>query len=345
MRRRAVAVVMVAIGVALIGLTLGANLFGRTKAHEGLTDDFRPLMDKTVLSRLRADVDGFQAAFTEFDKKGVPMLAGVQKTSPDEVRASIAKNYPTAGVVLAELPAALTEYTGLINTFEAQRDNFRSADAIPTKSVPSTVTPWVMLAFGVLAIGVGILMLRPGIVAPVVMVAMGLALLLGPLALSFPRKAVDADAVNAAFKPAITKELVAEAKQVFGSLDAMSSEMDSMIADIGKSMGLDPAQTKALMGAVLPKFTAMMADLPAKTGGFKELIGTLDGNIDNYYLLRNMAFQPFVWVFLLMGTAMTLAGAFVFKVERQLARAARLAGAAMPGMPVAPTATPPAANQ
>lgn len=327
------------IGVALVGLTLGANLFARTRAHEGLTQDFRPLLSEKVLSSLKADIDGFQAAFTEFENKAVPMLAGVQKTSPDEVRASLAKNYPTAGVVLAELPAALAEYEALVGVFVAQRDNFKMADAIPTKSAPSTVAPWFILAFGVIAVGVGIVMFRPGVVAPVAMVGLGLALLLGPLTLSFPRKAVGTDAVNAAFKPVVTRELVAESKQIFGSLDAMSSELGAMIADIGKSMGLDPAQTQALMKGVLPKFTAMMADLPAKTSGFKDLIGTLDDNIDNYYMLRNMAFRPFVWAFLLMGTAMTLAGAFVFKVERRLARAARLAGAAMPvGPPVAPSA-------
>lgn len=333
------------IGLALFGLTLGADLFARTKAHEGLTQDFRPLLSEKVLSPLKADVDGFQAAFAEFDNKAVPMLAGVQKTSPDEVRVSLAKNYPTAGVVLAELPAALAKYEGLVGVFEAQRDNFKMADAIPTKSAPSTVTPWFLLAFGIIAVGVGIVMFRPGVVAPVVMVALGLALLLAPLALGFPRKAVAADAVNAAFKPVVTRELVAESKQIFGSLDAMSSEMGAMIADIGKSMGLDPAQTQALMKGVLPQFTAMMADLPSKTRGFKELIGTLDSNIDNYYMLRNMAFRPFVWAFLVMGTAMTLAGAFVFKLERGLARAARLAGAAMPGVPVGPPVTPPAVHQ
>ena len=244
MRRRVAAVMMVTIGVVLIGLTFGADLFARTKAHEGLTQDFRPLLSEKVLSPLKADVDGFQAAFREFDNKAVPMLAGVQKTSPDEVRASLAKNYPTAGVVLGELPPALAKYEALVGVFEARRDNFELADADPHEIDSLYRYPLVHACVRRYCCRVGIVMFRPGVVAPVVMIALGLALLLAPLALGFPRKAVGTDAVNAAFKPVVTRELVAESKQIFGSLDAMSSEMGAMIADIGKSMGLDPAQTR-----------------------------------------------------------------------------------------------------
>lgn len=330
MRRRIAAAVMVAMGLALIGLTVGMNLFARTQANEELSRGFKPLMGKAFLSQLRTDSDNFKAALTEFNEKAVPMLAGVQQTTPEAVRASIAKDYPAAWVVLDELPGTLTKYVGLIDMFETQRDNFESADAIPTKSVPSTAMPWAMVVLGVMVVGIGILMFRPGVAAPAGMLAMGLALLLGPLALSFPSKAVDADAVNAAFKPIITKELVADGKRILGSLDQMSTDMDLMIGELGQSMGLDPAQTSGLMADAFPTFTAMMSDLPTRTERYERLIGTVDENIDNYYLIRNMAFTPFVWVYLVIGIAMTLAGAFVFRLERVLARAARLAGASVP---------------
>lgn len=322
MRRKLAGFSAVGVGLALIGTTLGLSLFKRTQAMESLVGDFRPLVAKPSMDQLDRDLARIDRVVIEQDQKMKPLIAKAMSMTPEQYDAMIAERYPAVDETWSRLPTVLPKYQGLVDSLAAQRERFALTDSIPTKGIPATTMPWAMLGVGAFCIGLGMLTLtRRGVVGPGLAAGVGVVLLALPLALSFPHKAVEADALNRSLKPVVNQELVDEGKAAFGSLAAMGAELDALVAEFAAMFGFTPEQAQPLMAENFPEFTALVADFDATTGRFQSLIADVDANVGNYDLLKNLAFTPFVWLFLLAGLAMTLSGAMAFRLERTLARA------------------------
>lgn len=322
MRRKIASFTAIGLGITLLSLTFGLAMFRRSSSMEHMMGAFRPWMTEQSLSSLQTDVKKFEAAGAEFDGKIMPLFAQMRGTTVGSLKVQLAKDYPAVATVTQGLSSTLPKYERLITTLDKERDHFASADAIPVSSVPATTLPWAMLGVGVAALGIGFALRRPGRGAPVAMVVLGSLLLLAPLAMAFPHKAVGADALNATFKKVLDRKVIAEGKGLFKELQPMVAEFGVILPGLAHDLGMPPQQVQALFDKQFPVFTSAIDTIPQKAPRFERLIADIEGNLNNYDDVKNLQFTPFVWLFLLGGLGTALSGLSALRFEQALVKVA-----------------------
>jgi hypothetical protein len=300
------------VGAALIAVAVFRNLFAVGPAFESMIKDFRPWLTDESIAALRTDLSGLGGAVDEFQTGLAPTLATQLGMTPEEFGGMVATEFPAVATGMATVPEAAGSFTGIIDLLDAQQENFASADAIPTTGLPATTVPWGMVLAGALAIALGLVMAysmsRVGAIAVLVL---GVLLVVAPLALSLPDKAQGADDLNAALKPVYNAEMVQGASGAVEVIGAMGTEMGgAMLPGLGGMLGMDEAQTQAFLGENFPAIAGAMGTLPDSIGRFTGMVGAFADNLDNYDILKPVAFVPIVWTLVAAGGALIVLGGF-----------------------------------
>ncbi|HSM02522.1 MAG TPA: hypothetical protein VK960_08825 [Acidimicrobiia bacterium] len=309
MKKRVTGSLVIAAGIALIAITVARNLFAVGPAFENLIDDFRPWLTDETIATLQADLDGLGGAVESIQTGMIPDLAAQLNVTPEELAATIGEQFPDVATGLQVVPQASGEFAGIIGLLDEQQANFLSADEIPTADLPATTVPWGFLAAGVLALVVGVAMLRFGRWGDIAAVALGALLVVAAVVLSLPGKASDADDLNAALKPVYTEEMVTGASGAVAALGAMGDEMSSaMLPGLGQMLGMTPEEVQGFIQQSYPEIAGAMQAMPDAIGRFDAMVATFAGNLDNYETLRPVAFVPIVWTMVGAGAVILLAG-------------------------------------
>ena len=211
--------------------------------------------------------------------------------------------------VMTQLPQIVTTFDGLVTTLDQQRPLFRSADAIPTKSIPATTLPWMLAGLGVVLVLVGGTMWfspQAGATTAVVLGALMIAL---PLALSLPQKASDADKLNSNLKPVYTAAMVTQAKDALATVSAMGTQMQTqMLPALATQLHLTPAQLQQMMATSFPATAAAIGNLPTALPRFQTLVADFDSNLGNYDTLKPVSFVPIIWTTMGLGLLTLIGG-------------------------------------
>jgi hypothetical protein len=308
--RKVLAGAMVVIGGTFVAVTLIVNLFHVGTAFEGLTDGFRPVMTQQSIDTARQDIADLGAAGTEFQTKLVPAMAAQLKTTPAQLTASFATQFPdvTAGVVA--LPTVVPTFNGLVSTLDQQRPLFVSADAIPTKDLPSTTLPWAFLLSGLLVMGLGVYTWFAPRRGSVLALVLGGLLIAAPLVMSLPGKAGDADQMNTNLKPVYTQQLITQANGALATMSAMGTEMQTkMLPALATQLKMQPAELQAFLGANFPATAKVLGDMPATMARFEGLTGTFQQHLNDYNTLKPVELVPLVRVMIGGGILLLVLGA------------------------------------
>jgi hypothetical protein len=314
--RKAAALLVIAVGVVFIAVTLLNDLFAVGPAFEDLTDDFRPVMADESLATARADLATLEAAGQEFQTAVAPGMAQALNMSAEDFGAMVQGQYPAVAAGMAALPEITTTFSGLVDTLESQQDLFASADAIPTDDIPATTVPWIITIAGILAIAAGILLFLPGRLWGILTVVLGVALLAGTFALSLPQKAADADELNENLTPIYTQELIDGANASLAVVAAMGEEMQTkMLPDLAQQLGMSQEELNAFMGENFPATAAAIQTMQDSLQRFQGFVGTFEQNLENYETLKPVNLEPIVWMLVVGGIIIVLAGGYciVFK--------------------------------
>jgi hypothetical protein len=309
-QRKTAGAIVALVGVVLIGSILVNDLFTVGPAFEDMSDGFRPVMTEEAIATLEQDLQGMQAAGEEFQTAGVPMFSEALGMSPEEFTAFMQEQYPDVAAGMEQMPAIVESFGGVLSTLEAELENFASADAIPTTSLPATTIPWAMLVAGVVLIVLGILIaVTRGRTTPIIAMVVGALLVVVPFVLSLPTKAANADQMNEDLKPVYTAELIAGAQEGLAVVGAMGTQMtEEMLPALGAQLGMDEAALQAFLGENTPAMAGVIQAMPEAMGRFTELVGTFDTHLEDYLILTEVAFVPIVWT-IIVGGAIALAGA------------------------------------
>src|SRR5438552_17949440 len=135
--------------------------------------------------------------------------------------------------------------------------------------------------------------------------AIGLALVIAPLALSLPSKAnagermlngfqpimqpsqvqTTADYYNNVFvplgtvTPMMSAQNVARFQGYLKGFGGMQSDAAKLVPMLAQALHMTPAQVQAMMGKQLPSMAAMLQNLPAMQRDFGALLGTMQQNV------------------------------------------------------------------
>jgi hypothetical protein len=303
--------VVIIIGIAFLVITMMNNLFQVGPAFEEMIDDFRPAITDESLSVARVDIAGLEAAGVEFQTVVAPGMAQALGISPEEFAGLVESQYPAVAAGMAALPEITASFNGLVDTLDSQQELFASADAIPTENLPATTVPWIIAISGVLAIGAGIMMFKPGKLWAILAVVLGASLVIVTFALSLPQKAADADELNSNLTPIYTQELIDGATGSLVLIGAMGQQMQTeMLPDLAAQLGMSQDELNAFLGQNFPATAAAMETMPDALQRFEAFVGVFATNLANYAIIQPVAFVPIIWSLVIGGALMVLMGGY-----------------------------------
>jgi hypothetical protein len=322
--RKVVAVLVIAIGAVMIVMTAANNLFKVGPSFENLMGDFRPHLTTSSIATSRSDLAGLSAAGTELQTKMMPAMAQQLGMTPAQFSAYVAQNYPQVSAGMTSLPQIVTTFDGVVTTLDQNRPLFRSADSIPTESVPATTLPWMLAAVGlVLMLAGGLLWTRPRMGATVAVV-LGALMVAAPLALSLPQKASDADQLNSNLKPVYTSALIAQSQTALATVSGMGTQLQGeMLPALAAQLNMTPTQLQQFLGQSFPATAAALANLPAAMPRFQNMVATFDSNLGNYNTLKPVSFAPIIWTTMGLGLLTAIGGGVVLLWPRHKVLAVR----------------------
>ncbi|MBT8214031.1 MAG: hypothetical protein KJP12_02325, partial [Acidimicrobiia bacterium] len=171
---------------------------------------------------------------------------------------------------------------------------------------------------GIATILVGGYMLYRIRMGSMVAIGLGVALVVVPLLLSLVGKAADADELNENLEPVYTQELVDGAKGALEVVGAMGTEMQTaMLPTLATQLQFTPDQLNAFLGENFPATAGVLSNLDEVSGRFNGLVTTFDENLDNYEVLKPVAFTPIIWTIIIGGLALIAFGAWGFIDSRK----------------------------
>lgn len=310
--RKVVAVLVIALGAVMIIMTAANNLFKVGPSFESLMGDFRPHLTNSSIATSRSDIAGLSAAGTEMQTKMIPAMAQQLGMTTSQFSAFLAQSYPQVNAGLTSLPQITTTFDGLVTTLDQQRPLFRSADAIPTKSVPATTLPWTLAGAGlVLMLVGGLLWTRPRMGATIAVV-LGALMVAVPLALSLPQKASDADQLNSNLKPVYTAALITQSQTALTTVTQMGTQLQTdLLPALATQLKMTPTQLQQFLGQNFPATAAALANLPAALPRFQSLLTAFDSNLGNYNTLKPVSFVPIIWTTMGLGLLTAIGGGVV----------------------------------
>lgn len=308
--QKAAAGFMVLIGIAFIAVTLSANLFRVGPAFDRMSDGFRPVMNQQTLQSYQKDINSLAAAGTEIQTKMLPALAAQMNMTPAQLQTMMGQQFKAVATGLQALPASTQQFTGLINTLDAQRPYFAAADAIPTKSVPSASVPWSFFFVGLITAALGVAVWFKPHVSAYVATGLGVLLVAAPLVLTMPHKADYADQLNANLKPVYTQQLITGAKASLTTMSAMGTEFQTkMMPALATQLHMQPAALGQMMQQNFPTTAAALNSMPTSLARFQNLVAVFDKHLADYNTLKPVSFVPIVRVMVGGGIVLFVLGA------------------------------------
>ena len=309
--RKISAGLVILVGIVFIVVTLVNNLFAVGPAFEEMITDFRPLLSEESLATASADIAVLEAAGEEFQTAVAPGMAEALGMSPEEFGGMVQQQYPAVAQGMQALPEITETFNGLIQTLDSQRTLFESADAIPSNDLPATTVPWILTISGLLAIVVGVLLFMPGRAWAIVAAVLGAVLVISTFALNLPQKAADADQLNENLTPIYTQELIDGANGSLAVVGAMGEEMQTrMLPDLAAQLGMSPDELNQFLGANFPATAAAMQSMPESLPRFEAFVGVFAVNLDNYETIQPVASTPIIWVMVIGGLLILVAGGY-----------------------------------
>jgi len=316
MSKRLPAFGVLAIGIIVLVVLFANNLFTVGPAFEELTDAFRPMMTDEAIANAQADVAGLGAVGEEFNGSLSAAIAQQLQMTPEELNAFLGTNFPAVAAGVAALPEIAQQFTGVVGLLAEQQSNFEMADAIPTKDLPASTVPWIILLIGIGAIVVAIIMLGKSEKAWLIAVVFGVLVVVSSVALSFLPKSSAADDMNAALKPVYTPELIAGSQQALGVVGAMGEQMQTeMLPALSAQLGLSDADMANFLGQ-FPATAAALDTLGDSLTRFNGMVTAFASQLDNYDTIKNTELYPIALIVLIAGLLVIVCGIWAYFAGR-----------------------------
>lgn len=285
MRQRLAALVLIAAGLTLVGVTLQQNLPAAGTPFAQLVERFGPPMSQPGRAQLHTDLTIVRAGSEGLAEEALPALADATGQTPAQLADQLGTQYPAVATGLQELPGILDRFDGFAALLDSQAADFRKVDAIPISGVTPRTVPPAMIAVGALLalLGVGLL-LRPGRRAlPATATGLSLAVLVLALAATLPAKADASGRLKTALDPALAPSAVTAVQQDLATVAGMAAQLQNeLLPDTAKALGTTPAALAGTLAAASPAVGTLLTDLPQVQERFAGLAALLQANVGTW---------------------------------------------------------------
>ncbi|HEV3056319.1 MAG TPA: prenyltransferase/squalene oxidase repeat-containing protein [Solirubrobacteraceae bacterium] len=295
-RRRAFApAAVVAIGALLISIPAVTGMWSRAPRAATMLAAFRSYMTSSRLDRLSDDISVLGAGVTAAGNNG-PALEFPH--TPDS-RAHFDAANPEVASFVTQWRSIHTDFTRLIDPMRGNRANYDAVEGLPSFDL----FPWFLVIPGALVFLAGVVaLLRPRTWSRTrwVAAAVGIALVLAPLALGMFGTAAKGSQLIDAFSSIETTRTVTKIQNDFGQLaigqGSLRTELPSGVAD-----RIAPVEV------LNRRWIGILGD-------FTPMLGVMSNNVSNYRAVAGLpTFTAFPWLFAapgLLALLIALGGAF-----------------------------------
>lgn len=211
----------------------------------------------------------------------------------------------------------------MLTLFDKDQGDFQAADSTPTTWLPFTIGPWLMVLVGLGLIGVGLVTLRPGSGGPkawpiLAIGVAGLALAIGPLAVSFPHKTAQSAALVDDLRPLITRPTADAVKGWQSAMEQMTSQLEGqLLPALAAQLDETPAQLTASLAPDFPAVATGLPKLRAVFVDFADKTKRLDGSVADFAKTKQIPYRTLPWLFIPSGLALAAGSAVALAAERR----------------------------
>jgi hypothetical protein len=97
---------------------------------------------------------------------------------------------------------------------------------------------------------------------------------------------------------------------------AMGEEMQTkMLPDLAAQLGMSPDELNAFLGENFPATAAALQTMPDSLQRFEGFVGIFAMNLDNYETIKPVSFTPIIWMMVIGGILILLAGGYCIIIK------------------------------
>ncbi len=288
------------VGAALIALPAATKMFERAPQGARMVDAFAPYMTAER-------IDGFQRNIREVDAYArealtvAPAIFVPGVSDPQQRRQRFLTRSPQVALFSQQWPAVRTTFDRLLGTIAANRANYEAVAALPS----FTLFPWFFVVPGALLVVLALAGLllgrrRPATWIPLrrATIALGVGLVLAPVAFQMFTRAPQGGRMVDAFKTLETRRTVQDVQGHFGTIAVGQGAIRTELVPRLKARGWSEARLRAELPAAMRlqlRWTRILNDMTP-------MIGVMSDNVGTYRAVAALPpFPVFPWLFVVPG--------------------------------------------
>lgn len=286
---RAALIAVTVMGLGLAAAPAAFQMFSRAPKGGEMITEFRPYMTDAKVATFRGYLDTIDRADAESRTKLRSDVVG--SGSVDETM-YVAK-FPSVARLNEDWPSIRADMTDLVDTIDRNRDNYAAVDALP----PFPLFPWFFVVPGLVIAGVGAAALRrrSSRRLPLVLAALGIAVVLAPAVFQmFTRAPKGAEMIDD-FRPMMVRQRVQNVQGYFITIGAAEGQLRNAVVPFAAEL---VGQSAEGVAAMYPAISGLSARWQAIVGDFAPMIGAMNDNLDNFAAVDALPkFSLFPWFF------------------------------------------------
>ena len=290
---------MIVLGGGLIAAPIAFQMFQRAPKGASMLAEFRPFMTTARLDGFQRDIGVIGAGVDQIGSSVGPYLDRTAGTPP------LGTAYPAYGQLAGQWPGIDQKMTTLLDQVQGNLGNYHDVAALPSFSL----FPWFFVIPGVLMVGSGLALLRRRRTGAVVLVgAVGIGLVLAPVAFQMFSRAPPGGHMMAAFRNIETTSNVTEIQDDFSTMASGQGAIRLDIVPALESTGLSASQ----IAQRFPAVTTLDADWVHILNDMTPMIGAMSDNVPNYQAIAALPpFALFPWFFVIPGVLLVGAAGWI----------------------------------
>ncbi|MEY2474928.1 MAG: hypothetical protein QOG87_243 [Actinomycetota bacterium] len=303
-------------GVALVsGAALLVVGFARSTVDAGTAGDrlvtaATPVLTDAGLQQLRTELTDLIDVGDAFATSGVSTLARLSGQDEPAFMAVLEDTTPAVVEGLRQLPAIEKQADGIVTNLERRQGQFESAAALPGAGLTLEQGALAGLALGALLVVVGLVgLLLPRRSLAIALLATGVAMVVGPLALGFPTKTADTDALLDSLRP-FSVEKVEARRTSLATVTALLDGLDNRVVPaVAQSANTTPDAVRAALADADPDLSAAALARADEAMDHFAFLVRFSGTIQPLLVqTTELPARASMWMMVLPGAALTAAG-------------------------------------